>query len=123
MDVAQGSTSSVAAGSAFSFRLDYNNESGMTVWFGFLFVRDDGMERLVGCFGFLGFLAGGANLTATISPTDPILVPGHTVRASVVGLLGGPLPSEGMCALRTSAGELNHAVVQGQRHLMTFVVQ
>lgn len=122
-DVAVGSTNGVAVGSTFSVKFDYNDESGLGVWFGFLFVRDDGIERFVGCVGIGGTRVGGATLNVTITPTDPIFVPGHTARVSVVGMLGGPSPAEGVCALRTSAGELDHAAVQGQRQLLIFMVQ
>ena len=123
VDVGIGTTAPVAAGSTFSLRLNYLNSTGQNVWFGFVFAGDDGVERLVGCVGAGGaFGAGGVTLTGLLSGNSSIFVPGRTVRALVVGRFG-PSPSDGVCALRTPGGELDRAVVQGQRHLLTFVVQ
>lgn len=123
VDVAAGSTGSVATGSTFALRISYTNSTGQNVWFGFVFVRDDGMERLSNCVGLGGgFSSGGVNLTALIPPNDSLFVPGHTVRASVVAMFG-PSPSEGQCPLRTSTGQLDHTAVHGRRQLLTLVMQ
>ena len=122
VDVGAGSTQTVAAVSSFSIRFDYRNTTGQNVWFGTLFVRDDGMERFVGCLGLGGgFTGGGAVLTAQVQPDDTMYTPGHTVRAFLVSMFG-PSPSLGQCALRTSTGEFNRDVVQAQRLLVTFVL-
>ena len=125
--VAVGSTITVPVGSTYTFRVDYTAISnGQGRHFGFVFTRDDGIERLGSCSGggggFPGLAgSGGFGSGGSIPPGDAA----HTVRVSVVGAFG-PLPTPGSgspCLLRTSTGGLNRAVVVGQRDLVTLRVQ
>ena len=121
--VSAGTTQSGDAILSYSFRIDYTNTSRENVWLGLLFARDDGMERLSGCIGLGGgFINGGATFASQDSSKDTMFAPGHAVTVSLVAMFG-PSPSQGMCALRTSTGALNRAVVQGERHLVTLVVR
>lgn len=122
-----GSTIPVSVGSTYMFRVDYTAISnGQGRHFAFVFTRDDGIERLPGCSGGGGGIAGqessgGFGSGGSIPSSDA----GHTVRVSVVGAFG-PLPTPGSgspCMLRTTTGGLNHAAVQGQRDLLTLRVQ
>lgn len=123
LNVGVGSTETVPAVSSFSIGVFYTNLARQNVWLGFLLVREDGLERFVGCLGLgSGFGTAMGTFTAQVSPSDPMFTTGHTVRTYLVGRFG-PSPSEGQCALRTSTGEFNRAVVEGQRFLLTFVVQ
>ena len=125
--VAVGSTITVPVGSTYNFRVDYTyiNTGQGRLW-GFVFTRDDGIERINGCSGGGGGIPGLEGMGAfgsggAILPGDA----GHTVRVSAVGTFGslGTPGSFTPCVLRTSTGELNHAVVQGQRDLLTLRVQ
>ena len=123
--VAPGSTATVTAGSTYALSVDYTRAGPGSAWLGVLLVRDDGMERLHSCFGGGGGGAGGGgfNTSSIISATDAMFARGRTVRMSIVGMFGSPpIPGQG-CPLRTSTGELNHAVVEGQRHVVTFSIQ
>ena len=121
--VPNGSTQTVAPVPSISINFTYVNFSGQNVWLGFRLVRDDGLERFIGCLGLGGaFTTGGGNLNFNVTPNDTMFTSGHTVRVNMVGRFG-PSPSEGACALRTSTGEFDPTVVQGQRLVVTFAIQ
>ena len=118
-----GSTNTVTVGQTFNLRVDYARTAAQTLWAGFLYVRDDGAERLNSCFGLGGSGPGNGGFSSgsTISSNDAVLTRGHTVKVFVVAMFGNQ-PSEG-CALRTATGALNHAAVQAQVQLLTLVVE
>jgi hypothetical protein len=114
----------VTSGTTYRIVVSFTNPSAQGLLAALRYVRDDGMERLGSCLGLSISVPGGGgfNFSSTISPTDPMFEPGHSVAISVAGKLG-PLPAQGdECPLRSAAGGLNQDVVQGQRHLATFVV-
>ena len=125
--VAVGSTITVPVGSTYTFRVDYTYiNTGQGRMFGFLFARDDGIERFPSCGGGAGGIpgqvgTGGYASGGSIPPGDA----GHTVRVSVIGTFGAlPTPGSGTpCLLLASPNQLNHAAVQGQRDLLTLRVQ
>jgi hypothetical protein len=113
----------VAPVPSVSVNFTYVNVSGQNVWFGFRIMRDDGLERFVGCLGLGGgFTTGGGNFNFNLTPNDTIFISGHDVKVIMVGRFG-PSPSERMCALRTSTGEFDPSVVQGQRLVVAFTIQ
>ena len=118
------SSTTVTAGSPYAVVFNFTNMNVEALFAALLYVRDDGMEHLSGCLG-LGISIGGGggfNFSGTISASDPMFAPGHTVRLYVVATFGQIPPADG-CPLRTATGGLNQAAVQGQRHLATFVRQ
>lgn len=122
VDVAAFTTQMIPSVSSLSLRFSYSNMTRQNLWIGFLFTRDDGVELFTGCLGVDGLASGGTiTLTGQSIQNDPTFTPGHTVRASIVGMFGPP--PQGQCALRTSTGAFNRDVVQAQLLLVTFVVQ
>ena len=122
--IAMGSPTSVAAGSTYRVVVNFANPNTQALFGALWLVRDDGLERLGPCLGLAISIGGGGgfNFSSTISGTDEMFAPGHTVRMSVVGTFG-QIPPPGDCPLRSATGGLNQAAVQGQRHLATFVRQ
>lgn len=115
----------VTSGMTFRIVVSFTNPSTQGLLAALRYVRDDGMERLGSCLGLSLNVSGGGgfNFSSTISATDAMFEPGHSVRIYVVGKLG-PLPAQGdECPLRNATGGLNQDVAQGQRQLATFVVQ
>jgi hypothetical protein len=113
-----GSTANIAVGSRADFRIDFTNRSGQNLHLAVVFVRDDGIERLLLCsVSGSGGEGGGSGAGTTIFPEDR----GHTVRVMLLGAYG---PSS-QCLLQSSTGsfQVNHANVQAQRLLATFAVQ
>jgi hypothetical protein len=113
-----GSTTNIGVGSSVDLRVDFTNKSGQFLHIAFVFVRDDGVERLLNC-GVSG--SGGQGGAFGVGTTLFQDYRGHTVRVS---LLGAYSPGS-QCVLESSPGsfQVNHANVQAQRFLMTLVVQ
>jgi hypothetical protein len=116
-----GSTTNVSVGARADFRIDFTNNSGQSLHTAILFVRDDGVERLLQCgVASSGGQGGASGVGTTIFPDDR----GHTVRVLLLGAYGpgsqGPPPP---CLLQTGSFQVNHANVQAQRLLVTLVVQ
>jgi hypothetical protein len=119
-----GSTTTAAAGSPYSVRVDYTYDltGAEANHFAILSTRDDGIERFIGCFGGGGSGPGSGGFGA--SSTIPVADAGHTLRVFVVGGFGPrPTPGGGSpCILRTSTGQLIQPAIQGRRDLMMLMV-
>ena len=112
-----GSTTNVSVGSRVDIRVDYANNSGQFLHTGILFVRDDGVERLLNCsVAGSGGQGGGSGVGTTIFADDR----GHTVRVLLLGAYG---PGSSQCLLQSGSFQVNHANVQAQRLLVTLAVQ
>ena len=114
----------VSVGTPYAITVTRTTPNAQPLFTSLWYVRDDGRERVPNCAGGgISTVGGGSfGMSATITPVDPILTPGHTVRIYLVGTFGQIPPVEG-CPLWSATGVLNQAAVQGQRHLATFVVQ
>lgn len=112
----------VSVGTSYAITVTRTTPNAQPLFTSFWYVRDDGRERVPNCTGGgISTVGGGiSGMSATITPVDPILTPGYTVRIYLVGTFGPP--PEG-CPLWSATGVLSQAAVQGQRHLATFVVQ
>ena len=122
--VQPGSTTNAAVGTMIAYRIDYTNNSGQTLHYAILFVRDDGVERLDQC-GATGSGGGGGGFGSgtTIFTNDPFFLRGHTVRMLLLYALGSGPQGPGQCFFQSSPGQVNHANVQAERLLMTLAVQ
>ncbi len=119
--VQPGSTTNVNVGARVDLRIDHTNHSGRFLHTALVFVRDDGVERLVNCSVSGSGGQGGANgASVLLFPEDR----GHTARVLLLGAYGpgsgGPPPP---CLLASDTFKVNHANVQAERLLMTLVVQ
>jgi hypothetical protein len=116
-----GTTTTVSVGARVDLRIDYINNSGQFLHTALVFVRDDGVERLINCgVSGSGGQGGGFGGGTSIFPEDR----GHTVRVFLLGAYGpgsgGPPPR---CLLQSDSFQVNRANVQAERLLMTLVVQ
>ena len=122
--VQPGSTANVAVGSSVENRVDHTNNSGQTLHTAVASVRDDGVEHLENCGASgSGGQGGGVGSSRTIFTGDPVYTPGHTVRLMLYAALGAGPTGPGQCLLGSfTTGQVNHAAVQAERVLVTFVV-
>jgi hypothetical protein len=116
--VQPGSTTNVSVGARVDLRIDHTNNSGQFLHTAIVFVREDGVERLLQCgVSGSGGQGGASGVGTTIFPEDR----GHTIRVVLLGAYG----STQQCLLQTAPNvfQVNRANVQAERHLMTLVVQ
>ena len=122
-----GSTATVVPNSWLELRVDYTRQSAGFMFHGTVYTRDDGFERLAGCTGGGG---GGASASVrsfgsgtTVTSSDPMFAPGHSVRVSVVAAFSELSPPQVLCPFTSADRGVNRAAVQGQRQVVTLVRQ
>jgi len=122
--VAPGSTINVTVGASITYLITFTNNSGQTLHYGLLFVRDDGVESLALCGATSsGGGSGGFGTSTSIFSNHPFFTPGRTVRVLVIGAFGPSVSGPGQCVLELSQGVANHANIQAERLLVTLSVQ